>query len=121
VATRPASITCVALPRRDWRRYEKRDDSETRIEALLVRLPHLKRATGNVKHLRGLPLGDVVGLQVAILCKQVSAVDAIPALVAIHIAMLQVMGYRSHNFPLILKPLSWEKCMAKDGKGDLLV
>jgi len=67
-----------------------------------------------------LTLREALGLQVAIPLKQRSTFDAIPALGAIIIVTLLVMDYCSHSY-LLLKPLSWEKCMAKDDGVALLL
>jgi hypothetical protein len=100
---------------------KKRHDNGALIEALLVRPPRLQRAAGNVQHLGRLTLREeALGVQVTILRKQLSTFDAIPALVTLIIATLLILDYRAHS-SLLLKPLSWEKCMAKDGEGDLFV
>ena len=77
---------------------KKRHDRGTRIKALLVRPPRLQRAAGHVKHLGRLTLGDALGVQLTIPCKQVSAFDASPALVAIIIATLLFLDYRCHSY-----------------------
>ena len=79
---------------------KKRHDRGTRIEALLVRPPRLQRAAGHVKHLGRLTLGDPLGLQIAIPRKQVSAFEALPALVAILVASLRVLDYVAHSYLL---------------------
>src|SRR5262249_21625772 len=61
---------------------EKRHDSGTGVKAVLIHAPCLQGTTGYVKDLRRLTLREALGLQVAILRKQVCAFDAIPALVA---------------------------------------
>ena len=62
---------------------KKRHDRRTLVKVLLVRPPRLQRAAGHVQHLGRLALGDPLGVQLAISCKQVSALEARPALVAI--------------------------------------
>ena len=94
---------------------KKRHDRGTRIEALLVRPPRLQRAAGHVKHLGRLTLGEPLGLQIAILLKQLSAFDAIPALVAILIASLLVLDDCSHSY-LLFHPSPCVYVMAKDGE-----
>jgi hypothetical protein len=91
------------------------------VEALLVRPPCLKRAAGNIKRLGGLTQGEPLGLQAAILRKQFSTFDAIPALVTILIATLLVMDYGSHSYLLVLESLLWGKYMAQDGEVALLL
>ena len=94
---------------------EKRYDRRTRVEALLIRPPRLKRAAGHIKHFGRLTLGDTLGLESAIRLKQVSAFEAIPALVAITIATLCVMDYSAHSY-LLPKLMPCEKWMAKAGE-----
>jgi hypothetical protein len=86
---------------------KKRHDSWTLIEVLLVRPPRLQRAPGNLKHLGGLTLGDALGFEIAILLNQLSALEAIPALVAIIGASLRILNDCAHSYLLLLKPLSW--------------
>ena len=86
---------------------KKRHDSWTLVEVLLVRPPRLQRAPGNLKHLGGLTLGDALGFEIAILLKQLSALDAIPALIALIIATLRLLDDCAHRSLLLLKPLSW--------------
>src|SRR5262245_41037014 len=93
---------------------KKRDDRRTRIEALVVCPPRLEGTAGHLKHLGRLTLREALGLQIAILRKQRSTFDTIPALGAFIIAMLRIWDYRSHS-SLLLKPRSWAKCMAKEG------
>jgi hypothetical protein len=85
---------------------KKGDHGGMLVKALLVGPPCLKRAAGNIQHLGRLTLGDALGLQTAILLKQVSAFEAIPALVAIIIVTLLILDYCSHSYLLLLKPLS---------------
>ena len=94
---------------------KKGHDRGTLVEALLVRPPRLQRAAGHVKHLGRLTLGEPLGLQIAILLKQVSAFDAIPALVAILIASLLVLDYCSHS-DLLFTSFAFVYVMAKDGE-----
>jgi hypothetical protein len=61
----------------------------------------------NVKHLGRLTLGETLGFEIAIPLIQLSAFDALPALVAILIAGLDILDYCSHHYLLLLKPLSW--------------
>jgi hypothetical protein len=68
-----------------------------------------------------LTLGDALGFEIAILFQQRSAFDAIPALIALIIVTWHILDDCSHSSLLLLKPLSWEKYMAKDGEVALLM
>ncbi len=70
-----------------WNAVKKRYDRGTCVEVLLVGPPGLERAAGHLQHLGRLTLGEALGVQVAILRKQVSAFEALPALVAIIVAL----------------------------------
>ena len=72
-----------------WHAVKKRHDGGTLVEALLVRPPCLERAAGHLKRLGRLTLGEALGLQSAILLEELSAFEAIPALVAIIVASLR--------------------------------
>jgi hypothetical protein len=88
-----------------------------------------KRSTGNplptarapvldpteVKHLRGLTLGETLSLEIAILRKQISTFETSPALVAILVASLLSIDYRSHR-SLLLPSFAFIFVMAKDGE-----
>jgi hypothetical protein len=69
-------------------------------------MPRLQRATGHLKYLGRVTLRHPLALQVAILHKQVSVFEAIPALVAILIAPVRLLDDGSHS-DLLLKPYSW--------------
>src|SRR5438132_10187651 len=71
--------------------FNKCHDSGTGIETLLPHAPRLQRGAGNVQPLSGLTLGDTLGLQVAIPRQQLSAFEAIPALVASLIVTLRIL------------------------------
>src|SRR5215831_16332620 len=86
------------------------------IEAVLVRPPRLERTAGHGQHLGRSALGDPLGVQFPIACKQVSALEARPALVAIMIALVLCLDYRCHRLPPLPKPLPCEKWRAKDGE-----
>src|SRR5262245_20362785 len=88
----------------------------TAIEAVLVRPPRLQCAARDVQHLGRLALGDSLGVQRAISFKQVSALAARPALVAIMIATVLCLDYRCHRLPPLPKPLPCENWRAKDGE-----
>ena len=94
---------------------QNRDDSRTRVEALLVRPPGLQRATGDLKNPGRLTLGEALGLQIAILRKQIHAFEALPALVAILVALLFILDYRAHS-SLLFPSFAFVFVMAKDGE-----
>jgi hypothetical protein len=96
---------------------KKRDDSRTRIEALLVRPQGTARY---LEHLGRLTLGETLGLQIAILRIQLRTFDTLPTLGALIMATLRILDSCFHS-SLLLKPLSWAQCMAKDGEGTLAV
>ena len=75
----------------------------------MVRPPGLQCAARHVKHLRRLTLGEALGLQMAIPLTQLSAFDAVPALMAVIIDTLLILDDGAHRFLLLLKPLSWCK------------
>src|SRR5438445_11318888 len=95
---------------------KKGHDLRTGIEVVLVRPPRLQRATGHVQYLGRLALGDSLGVQLAISFKQISALEARPALVAIMIATVLCLDYRCHRLPPLPKPLLCENWRAKDGE-----
>jgi hypothetical protein len=70
-------------PRGTWKKCH---DGRTRVETLLVRAPRLKRGTGHLKYLGGLPLGEALGLQTAVRFRHLSAFESIPAWRAIIVA-----------------------------------
>ena len=92
---------------------KKRHDSRTLVEALVVRPPRLQRAPRHLKPRGRLTLGDALGLQIAIPRKQVSAFEAIPALVLIIVASLRLGDSRAHS-SLLLQPFAFVFVMAKD-------
>src|SRR5262249_1339926 len=68
------------------------------------------------QHLGCLALGDPLDVQLAITFKQVSALKARPALVAIMIATVLFLAYRCHRLPPLPQSLPCEKWRAKDGE-----
>ena len=58
---------------------KKRHDGGMLVEALLVRPPGLQRAAGHLKRLGRLTLGEPLGLQSAILLKELSAFECDPS------------------------------------------
>jgi hypothetical protein len=95
---------------------KKGRDRGAGIEAVLGQTPCLQCATRHVKHPGRLALRDPLGVQLALACKQVSAFEARPALVAIMIATVLFLAYRCHRLPPLLKTLPGEKWKAKDGE-----
>jgi hypothetical protein len=85
------------------RAVKKRSHHRTRIEALVVGLPGLECGAGNLKHLRGVTLGDALGVQITVLLKQGSTVESIPARGTVSIASLLILDYGSHR-DLLLHP-----------------
>jgi hypothetical protein len=71
----------------------------------VVGSPGLQCAAGNLQGLRGLTLGEALGLQVTILRQEVSAFDTIPALVAILVALRLILHYCAHS-DLLCHPLA---------------
>jgi len=94
---------------------EKSHDNWTRIEALLVRAPRLQRAAGHVQRLGRLTRRETLRLEIAILCIPLSAFEAMPALVAILVASLLSIDYRSHSY-LPVSSFAFVLVMAKDGE-----
>ena len=87
---------------------KKRNDCRTRIEALVVRPPGTQGTAGHLKHLGRLTLREALGLQVTIMPKQLRTFDTIPALGALSMATLRMLGDRSYS-SLLLRPRSWGK------------
>ena len=83
---------------------KKRHDRGTLVEALLVRPPRLERAAGHVQHLGRLALGEPLGAQIALLCKQVGAFEASPTLGAIKIALVLLLEDCYHSSLLYRSP-----------------
>jgi hypothetical protein len=96
------------------RTVKKGHDSRTRIEALVVGLPGLERAAGNIEQLGCLPMGEPLRLQSAVALKQCSAPGSLLAWVTIVVASLLILDDGSHGYLLVLKPRSSGKYMAKD-------
>jgi hypothetical protein len=71
---------------------------------------HLRDSLG------GLTLGYPLGLQGAILLKQISALEPRPSLRTLCLATLFGMDYSAHKLPPLPKPLPCEKWRAKDGE-----
>jgi hypothetical protein len=97
------------------RTVKKCDDRGTGVETLLVSAPGLPCAAGNLKGLRGLTLGEALGVQIAILRQAVSAFEAIPAWGAIIVASLCILDYCSHS-DLLFSSFAFVYVMAKDGE-----
>jgi hypothetical protein len=94
---------------------EKGHDRRTLVEALLVGAPRLQRRAGPLKHLGRLTRRDTLGLQRPILCQEVSAFEAIPALVAILVASWRLLDSRSHR-ALLLPSCTLVCVLAQDGE-----
>ena len=81
---------------------KKGDNGGMRVEALLVGPPCLQRAAGHLKCLGRLTQGETLGLQIAILIEDLSALGAIPAWGKISVASLLALDDGSHSDLLIL-------------------
>src|SRR5262245_15444099 len=79
------------------RTVKKGHDRGTLIEALLVYLPGLKCAAGDIEQLGRLPLGGPLRLQSTIALKQLSVSGSLPAWVTVVVASLRFLDYRSHS------------------------
>jgi hypothetical protein len=95
---------------------KKRHDNGALIKALLVRPPCLQCAARHVKHLCRLTLGEALGLQIAIALTQLSAFDAVPALMTVFMATLLILDDCAHTY-LLFQPLAFVFVLAKDGEG----
>jgi hypothetical protein len=123
--TNPAGPHCgtYQMDREDQARQEgktgdagkKGHDRRTLVEALLVGAPRLQRRAGPLKHLGRLTRRDTLGLQRTILCQEVSAFEAIPALVAILVASWRLLDYRSHR-DLLVPSCTLVCVLAQDGE-----
>src|SRR5262245_38479299 len=96
--------------------FKKRDDLGTGIEAILPGAPGLECSTGDVKQLGGLPLGDPLRLQGAILVKQFCPSHPLPSLLAVRIATWVVMEYSAHGYLLYQSSYHVRSGRAKDGE-----
>ena len=76
---------------------KKRHDHRALIAALVVGSPGLQGAAGNLQGLRGLTLGEALGVQGTILRQEVSAFETIPALVAILVALRLLLPSCAHS------------------------
>jgi hypothetical protein len=94
---------------------KKRYDHGARIEALVVGSPGLQCAARDVKPLGRLTLGEALGLPIVIPLTQRRAVDTIPALVAILVALRLLLPYCAHS-DLLCHPSACVYVMAKDGE-----
>ena len=94
---------------------KKGHDRRTLVEALLGGAPRLQRRAGPLKHLGRLTRRATLGLQRPIRCQEVSACEAIPALVAILVASWRLLDSRSHR--ALLVPSCTLVCvLAQDGE-----
>ena len=94
---------------------KKRDDHGALIEALVVCSPGLQCAARYVKHLGRLTLGEALGLQIVLPLTQRRAVDTIPALVAILVALCLILHACAHS-DLLCHPSAFAYVLAKDGE-----
>ena len=80
-----------------WGTVEKGHDGGMFVKTVLIRPPCLQRAAGHIKRLGGLTQGEPLGLQIAVLLKELGAFDALPTLVAIIVASLRILDDGSHS------------------------
>ena len=97
------------------RTVKKRHDRRTRVKVLLVCPPRLQRAAGHVQHLGRLALGDPRREEGEIPVAPLSALHAIPALRALSLATLCVLGYSAHSY-LLPQLIPCEQWIAQDGE-----
>ena len=69
--------------------------------------PGLQGGSGNLELLSGLTLGDALGSQLPVLLKEVRAFEAIPAWLAVRVALLRVLDDGSHS-DLLCQSLAFE-------------
>ena len=100
---------------------KKRHDNGALIEALLVRPLCLQGAARHVQPLRRLTLGEALGLPMALPLTQLSACDAVPALMAVIMDPLRIWDDGAHRSLLLLKPLSGCTEMAQDDEVALVL
>ncbi len=95
--------------------WEKRHNRGTGIEAVLVRAPRLQRPAGHIQPLGRLTLGEALGLPITILPQQRSAFEALPALMAILVALLLLLPDRAPS-DLLFPSFASGCVMAQDGE-----
>jgi hypothetical protein len=81
---------------------KKGDNGRMLVKALLVGPPCLQRAAGHLKCSSRLTQGEPLGLQLAILIEELSALGAIPAWVTISVALLGGLDDGYHSDLLVL-------------------
>jgi hypothetical protein len=72
-------------------------DVGTNIESVMPHSPGLQSRSGNLEFLGGLPLGAALGAQLSVLCKELRAVESIPAWLALRVALSLVLDDGSHS------------------------
>jgi hypothetical protein len=80
---------------------KKDHDGGMFVKTFLIRPPCLQRAAGNVKRLGGLTQGKPLGLQIAILIEECSALGAIPSWGTIIMASWYGLDDGSHSDLLV--------------------
>jgi len=98
-----------------WNAVQNRYDRGTGVAGLLVGPPGLQRAAGHLQPLGRLTLGEAPGVQVARLRKPVSAFEALPAWVALLVALGLLLDDRAHSYRLF-PSFALVGVMAKDGE-----
>jgi hypothetical protein len=80
-------------------------DFRTDIESVMPGVPRLQGASGHLKPLGGLTLGDALRLQVEVLLKQLSPLETIPELMTVKMVAGWKIASNAHGY-LSLKPSS---------------
>src|SRR4029434_7738324 len=79
----------------------------TDIEGVVPYAPGLQRRSRNLELCGGLTFGDALGSQLPVLLKEVRAFEAIPAWLALRVALLLVLDSGSHS-DLLWQSLAFE-------------
>ncbi len=82
-------------------------DVGTDIEAVVPYAPGLQGGSGNLELCGRLTLGDARSSQLSVLRKKVRTFEAIPAWLAVMVALLRVLDYGSHS-DLLCQSLAFE-------------
>jgi hypothetical protein len=83
---------------------KERHDMGTAIEGVMPGVPRLQGASGHLKSLGGLTLGDTLRLQVEIWLEQVSPLETVPKLMAAAMVTVWKIAGSAHSY-LSCKPL----------------
>jgi hypothetical protein len=69
----------------------------TDVEAVMPCASGLKSGSGNLQLLSNLTLGHALGLQLTIMLEEVRTFEAIPAWLAVIVALVRILAYGSHS------------------------